>query len=407
MLAFTFVNSLGTGVVTNGIFFLTRQAYGFGDAANYTLGIVFAAMYIAGAVAVGPLLTRLAARTDAISHRAILIALMLVLGSACLLPWGVHDPEGGRSAWSIWVLAVIYGPLTGSLWPVVEAYLSGERRGGVLRSATGWFNIVWASAVVLAFWVMAPYVEAHPLAIVAAVGVLHVLSIPVLARFPRDPGRHLDHADHEPHPPVYRDLLRTFRVLLPASYVLSTSIGPFMPGALDRMNVPTAWQTPLTATWLATRVAVFALMGLVHRWHGRWSTAVHGSAALLIGYAIVVLAPRVFEPGPAGVTALILGLAVFGVGMGIVYSAALYYALEVGQAEVSAGGMHEALIGVGYLIGPAIMLGATGAAGAMGRPGAFEWIVLGTIGTLSLGVATVVGRRLVRAGRAAEGAAGQ
>ncbi len=46
--------------------------------------------------------------------------------------------------------------------------------------------------------------------------------------------------------------------------------------------------------------------------------------------------------------------------MGIVYTAALTYALEAGRSEVDAGGTHEALIGAGYLFGPAAGLAAVG-----------------------------------------------
>jgi MFS family permease len=53
---------------------------------------------------------------------------------------------------------------------------------------------------------------------------------------------------------------------------------------------------------------------------------------------------------------LIIGLAVFGGGMGMTYYAALYYAMSVGRAKVGAGGTHEALIGGGYMFGPLVGL---------------------------------------------------
>ncbi len=408
ILAFTFANSLGTGVVTSGIFFLTRSAYDFADAANYTLAIVFAAMYIAGAVAVGPLLTRLARRSARVTHRGVIGAIMLVLAAACLLPllaaqWS--ERTGGSSAWAVWVLAGVYGPLTGSLWPIVEAYLSGERRGKTLRAATGWFNITWAGALVFAFWVMAPYVAERPLAIVAALGLVHLASIPLLRAFTRDPGRHLDTpSDHEPHPPVYRDLLRACRVLLPMSYVLYASVGPFMPGALDRLGVATHWQTPITATWMTTRVIVFAIMGRWDAWHGRWSAVAFGATALILGYAAIVLAPRWAGEGTPGIVALIAGLGVFGIGMGVIYAASLYYALEVGQAEVSAGGAHEALIGLGYLLGPGVMLLGLGAIAANWiQPPVFEGFVLGVMGLIVLAGLALIARNIRRGHRLAPG----
>lgn len=40
--------------------------------------------------------------------------------------------------------------------------------------------------------------------------------------------------------------------------------------------------------------------------------------------------------------------------MGTIYTAAIYYAMEVGQGEIDSGAIHETLIGVGYALGPAL-----------------------------------------------------
>jgi hypothetical protein len=47
-----------------------------------------------------------------------------------------------------------------------------------------------------------------------------------------------------------------------------------------------------------------------------------------------------------------LGLVAFGIGVAVLYFAALFYALEAGRAKVDAGGRHEAMIGAGYTLGP-------------------------------------------------------
>ena len=57
-----------------------------------------------------------------------------------------------------------------------------------------------------------------------------------------------------------------------------------------------------------------------------------------------------------------------------IYTGAIYYAMAVGHSEVDAGGTHEALIGVGYTVGPACGLVAGGLeevphrSGGRGRP---------------------------------------
>ena len=50
------------------------------------------------------------------------------------------------------------------------------------------------------------------------------------------------------------------------------------------------------------------------------------------------------------------GLIAIGIGHGLLYYSALYYAMRLERADVDAGGMHEALIGVGYVVGPGAAL---------------------------------------------------
>jgi processive 1,2-diacylglycerol beta-glucosyltransferase len=69
---------------------------------------------------------------------------------------------------------------------------------------------------------------------------------------------------------------------------------------------------------------------------------------------------------------------------------AIYYGLAVGGAEVDAGGIHEALVGAGYCLGPALGLASFSA-------GAGEPVFIGLVlGVLAVGFVVAV----VRAGRA-------
>ena len=49
-----------------------------------------------------------------------------------------------------------------------------------------------------------------------------------------------------------------------------------------------------------------------------------------------------------------MSLTVFGTGHARIYLGSLYDAMEVGKAQVDAGGTHEALIGLGYMLGPVL-----------------------------------------------------
>ena len=84
---------------------------------------------------------------------------------------------------------------------------------------------------------------------------------------------------------------------------------------------------------------------------------------MVLGFALSVASP-VF--GALGLAAFITGLAGMGAGVAAIYCGALYYALSVGSAEVDAGGKHEAVIGLGYTIGPTLGLVALGLSASPG-----------------------------------------
>jgi len=394
VLAFVFFNSLSSGVGTTAFAFVAESAFGFGPTENYALGLVQGVTYIVGALAVGPVLRRLLARLAWLTGRGVLAGLLVALGAGCAMPLTVRGLTGGEGgAWTIWVLIGLYSLLTGVLWPLCESFLSGGRSGRRLVSAVGLFNIAWSSALVVTFWIIGPLVSRYPLEVVAGSGVIHVLSGALLPLFNRDPGHHGAHV-HTPHPPVYRDLLRLMRIELPASYLVYSALGPYLPAALEGMGVAESWRTPIVATWLATRVITFAVLERWHGWHGTWSSPIVGGVLLLAGFALTLLSPALLAPG-AALPAFVVGLGVFGVGMGTIYSAAIYYAMEVGAAEVEAGGTHEALIGLGYGGGPICGLFAAG----LVRAGVIEARLLPVTVVIAVAVVTtpVIGYAIVRA----------
>jgi hypothetical protein len=391
VLVFSFVSSLGTGVVTTGIYFIAENGYRFSKAENFWLALTNGVMYILGAAGAGAVMRRL--RRAGLSSRGCLVLVVMLLGVLCGIPIATR---GFHSQWTIWALLVLYSPLTGVLWPVVESYLSGGRHGAGLRSALGRFNITWASALVIGLVAIGPTAKVHAAELIAALGVIHFGSLVLLVPMGREPGEH-SHEDHAPHPVVYTQLLTTFRILLPTSYAVLTALNPYLPRLLGRVGFEESWRAPLAATWTAARVCTFVVMERWHGWEGRWRPAVFGVGALLGGVALAVMSPAL---GGAGPVTVILGLFVFGTGMATIYTAALYYALEVGKAEVDAGGTHEALIGLGYSLGPGCGLAALALvrsgvvpSGAADRETVFDATVLVIVTCVSLVAVGYAARR--------------
>ena len=401
--AVTFLNSLGTGVVTNGIFFLTKNSFGFTQAQNFILGIVLGVTYIFGAMGAGSAISVLKGVFPSLTARALLFWIQAILGLCCIIPLAAQffTPAGQTiPQWPIWALILIYSPLTGLLWPMVEHYLSGGRRGQELRSGMGMWNVVWSSAVVLSYWGMSPLVESHAVETILVLGGLHVLAAFMTMGFAVEPAEHVhatpgDSDDPSHDPIVYSKLLYTLRILLPLCYVVSSTLVPYLPDAFFKLDVPVPWQAFIASAWLVPRVITFYVLQRWHGWHGRWSLPIIGGLLMLGGFCVAVAAPllpRLFNLSTVSATAtLVLGLFAFGTGMASIYTGALYYAMEATHEKVEAGGTHEALIGLGYTVGPICGLIPTLAVDQrLIAPNTFQPLLIGIVLTIALIVSVYV-----------------
>ena len=321
--------------------------------------------------------------------------MLIVIGCVCFLPMLAQWYAPHLLEAALWVLILVFSPMTGILWPIVEGYISGGRREKALRSAVGRFNIVWSGALVVAFWGMAPLLREHPFIILALLGVAHFLMLTLLIWFPKYPPRHLD-MEHEPVPPVYTRLLTLFRVQLIASYIVLSTLSPLLPIVEDKLGVAVHWKTPIASAWLTSRVLVFFLLERWHGWHGRWAMPWAGLGLMLLGFAACMLSPMF---NGAGTPVLIVALAITGCGIAITYYGALYYAMAVGNSEVDAGGKHEAMIGMGYTLGPLMGLGSYGLSG--GGDDAFRlWVIV--LVSVAVFASTLIGWQMLRRTRTPE-----
>ncbi|MSR68949.1 MAG: MFS transporter [Phycisphaerales bacterium] len=338
ILGVTVTNSLATGVLWNGLGFITSREYHYSASETYALFIAAGALYALTAFFCGRVLARLAGK---MTPRQVLIALCAIQALVAPLAY-VSSSSAGV------IVVVLVTSMTGAcLWPIVESYVAAGRTPHETRRAVGKWCIAWMIAVALSLVLMGPLQRnegwMNPRFALVALAPLSLISIGFTFLLPSHPGHH---AQSSEQPPAhYIAQLKSARILLPASYLLVGALNPLMPYVLDRLEMNPTYETPLTAVWLTTRVVVAGLMLGMSTWRGRWTTLLLGALFLVVGFATVVTAPSL------GFIAA--GLVLFGAGHGVIYYAALYYALRVGSASIEAGGTHEALIGLGYVVGPA------------------------------------------------------
>ncbi|MEZ6021302.1 MAG: hypothetical protein R3F17_14785 [Planctomycetota bacterium] len=229
--------------------------------------------------------------------------------------------------WAFWTAALTVSLLSSFLWPVVEAYLTG-RRTGAPSCAGPPSNSTWCVDVDHhGADVRAGAVDGGETRSLLLLTVASGLSMSCAVGLGSSPAPHA-HGQAPVPSARYRALLRSCQSLLPASYLLLSVVGPLMPYRLERLGIDVERQLPLTATWMVARLACTWFMGRHKGWHGQWSTLLLAATTLVLGFAGVLLAPSL--PG------LLAAMVLFGVGLGLVYNAGLYYALSVGGG----GGRH-------------------------------------------------------------------
>jgi hypothetical protein len=335
ILSTIFLAGISSGVFWTGLFFLTKDHYTFSTESNLLLAASMGASSALGARGAAPLCRRFAARS-------VLTAAFGAWASAALLPLQFSD-----STRLLWFCALLGAGCSSVVWSILESYVGAGRQGAELRRAIGLFALSWMPATALALLLPVPLLgrlldsARAPLLAVSAIACLGALALT----------RGLGSGPVHTPPPLsevpqhgeYPLLLRSSSLLLPAGYIVSSTLAPVLPARFADVGLPLDGAVG-AAIWLSARAATLLWMWRVHGWHGRWETLVVGASALAAGLGLVLLS--------SSSALLVLGLMLYGAGMGISYYAALYYNLVVGNAEVQSGGKFETVIGLAYAIGP-------------------------------------------------------
>jgi MFS family permease len=107
------------------------------------------------------------------------------------------------------------------------------------------------------------------------------------------------------------------------------------------------------------------LLGQWKGWHYRFRWLL-GAFLLLIGsFTTILLAPQLWI--------VVVAQVFFGLATGLIYYSSLFYSMDVGEAKGEHGGLHEAFIGAGIFLGPAV--GATALQLAPQNVNAGTWAV--------------------------------
>ena len=244
------------------------------------------------------------------------------------------------------------------LWPTIEALVSeGEDATGLPR-AVGAYNVVWAATNALSLFTGGMLVEKFgfktlfllPLAILTA-ELIVVLWLEKHANDVADtaasrPAVVLPPDPHRPAPAKTRAFLRMAWLANPFAYIAINTFIPMLPTVAAHFHMSVMFAGFVCSLWCFVRLGTFIVLWLWTDWHYRFRWLVAAFVMLIVSFAAILIVPNL--------VAVLAAQIVFGIAIGLIYYSSLFYSMDAGEAKGDHGGIHEAAIGVGNMVGPAV-----------------------------------------------------
>jgi len=278
------------------------------------------------------------------------------------------------------------------VWPALEALVTEGVSGGARANVVGVYSVVWATCSALSYffggglfeWLGSSSIFWLPPAI-------HLLQIVVLWRFGRRVGAGLAKVPESslPEAPLSDARVRadpkSFQRMAwfanPFACVAAFTLLAMIPELARRLGLSTTEAGLFCSIWFFARLAAFVVMWRWPGWHYRFRWLLAGYIMLIMGFVLVLTADGLWWLG--------MGQVLFGLAVGSLYYASLFYSMDVGEARAEQGGIHEAMMGAGNLVGPGI--GALSLMMAPQWPNAGVWSVSGL---LAIGMLVLLGNHL-------------
>jgi len=244
------------------------------------------------------------------------------------------------------------------IWPTIEALVSeGEDAVGLPRMV-GTYNVVWAATNALALFGGGTLVEQFgfktifylPIVILAAQLVL----VFWLEKYATDVARTtigqpavMPPPDpHRPSPAKTKAFLRMAWLANPFAYIAINTFISMLPTLAAHFRLTPMFVGFACSLWCFVRLGVFIVLWRWTDWHYRFRWLVAAFATLVISFATILIVPNL--------AVLLLAQIFFGAAIGLIYYSSLFYSMDAGEAKGEHGGIHEAAIGVGNCVGPAV-----------------------------------------------------
>jgi MFS family permease len=362
------VTSAGTTLLSIGIFFYTANVFGWDARRNFLLAASQGTAYACGALCANAVSSRF-------GRRPVLLVLHAIMAAMCVVLWAFPSH-------AVFVTALLCYSFTAAVnWPMLESLTAGSKTDAQEMSRRlGWYNIIWAATGAMAVLSAGRIIQWRHDGVFLTALLTHVVSLACLFGLRRDsdePSVAAGHAHLAPEPELLhaRTLaLWLSRISLPAMYVVNGGLSAMLPLLPVMHGLSPAQQTLLGAMWMVARWLAFVVLTATVFWHTRPRLLLVAAAFMCAAFLVVTIPPSSFfghsTSRAADLISMIVGQLVLGGAMGLIYTASLYFGMVLSDGSTEHGGYHEALIGLGGILGPGV-----GAAAQILHPGDIDWSI--------------------------------
>jgi len=376
-------NALATSYFNSYVFFLLRDRFGFGNLGNLSVSALVGFIYVFAAWQGGRFAQRFGYFTSLKTGFGGMAACLALGTFFSPLPAVILVLAG-------WAATMCF------TWPTLEALVSDGVGDDILPKNIGVYNVVWSAAAALMYFFGGTLYEAigHDsifwlpaliygglCMIVVRLGKNPVHTVP--AAQPAAAGHPLEAAAF-PQPVSPQTFLRMVWLAIPFSYIGITTVIAIIPALAKTLGLSTAQAGLFCSIWMFVRLGTFVALWQWTGWHYRFRWLVGAFVGLTAGFCLLLLSHNL--------GLLVVAQVVFGVSVGLIYYSSLFYSMDVGETKGEHGGLHEAMIGAGMCLGPAV--GALSLCLAPASPSAGAYAVTAL---LACGLAGLIGLRLRRA----------
>jgi len=333
------LNSFATVIYFNYLYFFFRDRFGFDNKENLALAALIGLIYTFASWQAGRFAQRYGNFTA------------LKIGFGIMAAGLVAGSQIGSVTGQI-VNACVINIGMCFIWPVLEALVS---EGTGAARAVGIYNITWAVNNALAYFVGGAIIECFgyqsifyvplafilvQLAMVFWIEKIHLNHVAPAA------GNGLPPEPHRPSPEKARSFQRMAWLANPFAYIAINTLLAVMPGIAAQFHLSTSLAGFVCSLWCFARVIAFIGLWQWTRWHYRFRWLATAFVLLILSFVAILSTPSLML--------LLVAQVFFGLAIGLIYYSSLFYAMDASETKSEHGGIHEAAIGIGNFIGPAV-----------------------------------------------------